>query len=41
VALQGHVETLRVHDVLLADELVVVASASGRLRVIVDPRSVD
>jgi hypothetical protein len=38
VALSGHVETMRVHDILLAEELVVVASASGRLRVIVDPR---
>lgn len=41
VVLQGHVETLRVHDVLLAEELVVVASASGRLRVTSGPRGVD
>jgi hypothetical protein len=41
VALLGHVETLRVHDILLADELVVVASASGRLRVVSGPRPPD
>jgi hypothetical protein len=41
VALQGHVETMRVHDVLLAEELVVVASASGRLRVSGVARGVD
>jgi hypothetical protein len=33
VVLHGHVETLRVVDILVAQELVVVASASGRLRV--------
>ena len=37
VALQGHVETMRVDDILLAEELVVVASASGQLRVTIDP----
>jgi hypothetical protein len=41
VALLGHVETLRVHDVLLAEELVVVASASGRLRVVSGARPPD
>lgn len=37
VALQGHVETMRVDDILLAEALVVVASASGQLRVLIDP----
>ncbi len=41
VALQGHVETMRVTDIRLADELVVVASASGRLRVVIAPRAVE
>jgi hypothetical protein len=40
VVLQGHVETIRVNDVRLAEELVVVASASGQLRVIIDPPAV-
>ncbi|MCA1789349.1 MAG: DUF4403 family protein [Thioalkalivibrio sp.] len=37
-ALQGQVETMRVDDILVAEELIVVASASGQLRVIMDPR---
>ncbi len=37
VALQGHVETVRVDDILVAEQLIVVASASGQLRVIIDP----
>jgi hypothetical protein len=37
VTLQGHVETMRVLDVLVEEELVVVASATGQLRVIVAP----
>jgi hypothetical protein len=41
VVLQGHVETLRVVDIQLAEELVVVASASGRLRVSLGPRGAD
>jgi hypothetical protein len=41
IVLQGQVETLRVIDILLAEELVVVASASGRLRVTSGPRVVD
>lgn len=38
VALQGRVETMHVDDIILAEELIVVASASGQLRVIMDPR---
>jgi hypothetical protein len=41
VAPRGRVETMRVHDVLLAEDLIVVASASGRLRLIGEPRDVD
>lgn len=41
VALRGHVETMRVDDILIAEELVVVASATGRLRATVDPPAVD
>lgn len=37
-ALQGQIETMRVDDILVAEELIVVASASGELRVIIDPR---
>jgi hypothetical protein len=37
VALRGQVETMRVDDIRLAEELVVVASVSGQLRMIVDP----
>lgn len=37
-ALQGQVETMRVDDILVAEELIVVASASGQLRVIIDPQ---
>jgi hypothetical protein len=37
VELHGQVETMRVEDLLVAEELVIVASASGRLRVSVAP----
>jgi hypothetical protein len=37
VALQGQVETMRVDDILLGEELVVVASAAGRIGVTTDP----
>lgn len=37
VALGGHIATMRVDDILVAEELIVVASASGQLRVIIDP----
>jgi hypothetical protein len=40
LVLHGHVATLRVTDILLAEELVVVASASGRLRVTSGPQAV-
>ena len=38
VALRGHVETMRVDEILLADELILVASASGDVRAIADLR---
>ncbi len=37
VALDGRIETMRVDDVLLEEALIVVASASGQLRVVFDP----
>lgn len=37
VALHGQVETMRVDDIHLEEELIVVASASGQLRVVFDP----
>jgi hypothetical protein len=41
VALRGHVETMRVHDIVLAEALVVVASASGQVHVSTDPPPVE
>lgn len=37
VALHGQIETMRVDDVLVEEELIVVASASGQLRLVFDP----
>lgn len=37
VALHGRIEAMRVDDVLLEEELIVLASASGQLRLVLDP----
>jgi len=37
ISIEVRAETMRVNDIRLAEELVVVASATGQLHVIVDP----